>query len=57
MNVARHAGLDPETALRRATERFTRRFGVVEKALGENLGSASLEQMEELWQRAKSEVS
>ena len=57
VNVARHAGLDPETALRRTIERFTRRFSYVEKELGENLGGASLAAMEALWQQAKRDAN
>ena len=33
VNVARHAGLDAETALRAAIDRFTSRFGFVENVI------------------------
>ncbi|MXQ10901.1 nucleoside triphosphate pyrophosphohydrolase [Microvirga makkahensis] len=55
-NLARHFGIDPETALRRTNAKFERRFGAVEQALeeqGRRLNDASLEEMEELWVRAK----
>ncbi|MDF2811047.1 MAG: nucleoside triphosphate pyrophosphohydrolase [Microvirga sp.] len=55
-NLARHYGIDPETALRRTNAKFERRFGAVEKALaleGRTLNDASLEAMEELWVAAK----
>ena len=55
-NLARKAGLDPETALLGCNRKFERRFRFIEKQLScQNrlLGDASLEQMEELWQKAK----
>ncbi|KLK92219.1 nucleoside triphosphate hydrolase [Microvirga vignae] len=55
-NLARHFGIDPETALRRTNGKFERRFGAIEEALqnqGRGLRDASLEEMEELWVRAK----
>jgi len=55
-NLARHFGIDPETALRRTNTKFERRFGAVEEALkqqGRQLSEASLEEMEELWVLAK----
>jgi len=55
-NLARHFGIDPETALRRTNTKFERRFGAVEEALkqqGRQLSEASLEEMEELWVQAK----
>ena len=52
-NLARHLKVDPEVALRRTNAKFTRRFQFVEKALGEKVGRASLDEMEALWQEAK----
>lgn len=55
-NLARHYGIDPETALRRTNAKFERRFGAVERALGrkqKSLEAASLDEMEELWVEAK----
>lgn len=56
-NLSRHLNVDPEAALRRANEKFSRRFRHIEKRLGEagRLGEASLEEMEALWIEAKSE--
>jgi MazG family protein len=52
VNVARKQGLDPELALRRTIGKFRRRFGAIEAALGERLGSASLEELERHWEAA-----
>ncbi|MGO4386131.1 nucleoside triphosphate pyrophosphohydrolase [Microvirga sp. 2YAF29] len=55
-NLARHYGIDPESALRRTNAKFERRFGSVEQALmrqGRDLNEASLDEMEELWVQAK----
>jgi ATP diphosphatase len=56
-NLARHLDVDPEAALRGTNEKFTRRFAAVEDALhrqGLSPQEASLDQMETLWQAAKS---
>jgi ATP diphosphatase len=56
VNLARHLGVDGETALRRANKKFERRFRAIETALrvaGRDLEDASLDEMEVLWQRAK----
>jgi MazG family protein len=55
-NLARHLKVDPETALRGANDKFTRRFKKIEdglQVLGKTLGGASLEEMEDLWNEAK----
>ncbi|MEM7200838.1 MAG: nucleoside triphosphate pyrophosphohydrolase [Planctomycetota bacterium] len=52
-NLARHAGLEPETALRAAVAKFRRRFEFVETQLGDRFPEADLEEMEALWERAK----
>jgi ATP diphosphatase len=55
-NLARHLNLDPEQALRGANAKFVSRFGQIETALaaaGRTPADASLDEMEELWQRAK----
>jgi ATP diphosphatase len=55
-NLARHLGIDPETALRSTNTKFVRRFGEIEKALAaqnRTLREASLEEMEVFWQAAK----
>ncbi len=52
-NLSRHLDIDPEAALRRANEKFRRRFKHIEESLGDRLGAASLEEMEALWVEAK----
>jgi MazG family protein len=57
VNLARHLKLDPERELRMATRRFRERFHHIERRLAERGSSphqASLEEMEALWQEAKS---
>lgn len=59
-NLSRKLGIEPEAALRRANDKFTRRFDVVERAFiarGESLQGATLQQMEDEWQRAKAKTS
>lgn len=56
-NLARHLDVDPEKALRRTNDKFRKRFSHIEKSLeSENRkpAEASLEEMEALWQQAKS---
>ena len=57
VNLARHLEIDPESALRRTNGKFETRFRIIERLLAEELGhgpeAASLEQMEERWQRSK----
>jgi tetrapyrrole methylase family protein/MazG family protein len=55
-NVSRLLGLNPEIALRRASDKFMRRFSKLEKRLqarGEELGRASLEEMDKIWDEIK----
>jgi ATP diphosphatase len=55
-NLARHAGIDPETALRDGTAKFERRFATMAvhlKAAGGELGRSDLAAMEAAWQAAK----
>ncbi|MGX9353854.1 nucleoside triphosphate pyrophosphohydrolase [Roseobacteraceae bacterium S113] len=55
-NLARHLGVDPEAALRRTNQKFTRRFGAIEAALaakGKRPEDSSLEEMDALWDAAK----
>ena len=59
VNVARFLGLEPESALRRTNDKFRRRFSWLEARLaerGKKPAEATLEEMEQLWQRAKSEA-
>jgi len=56
-NLSRKLGVEPEAALRRASEKFSTRFGQMEAALaarGVSLPDASLDEMEAEWQKAKS---
>ena len=56
-NLARHLKIDAETALKRATKKFERRFRYIEDNLhdrGKDFKDVGLEEMEELWLRAKS---
>ena len=55
-NIARKAGVDPETALLGCNRKFETRFRFIETELGKQdrtLEDASLEEMEALWQDAK----
>jgi tetrapyrrole methylase family protein / MazG family protein len=51
VNLARHLDVDPEVALRRSNERFSRRFRAMESE--GPLGGLSLTEMDERWERAK----
>lgn len=55
-NLSRKLGIEPEAALRRANEKFTKRFDALERAFasrGQLLSDATLEEMEAEWQRVK----
>lgn len=55
-NLARKLGLNPETTLQAANQKFTRRFEFVEKALaaqGQAPADATLAAMEAAWREAK----
>lgn len=59
VNVARYLDVDPEMALREATEKFIARFQYIEKAAaqkGQDLHQMSLEEMDELWNAAKKKL-
>lgn len=59
-NIARHLGIDPETALRRTNRKFERRFRAMETALqaeNRDIGEADLAELERLWQSAKRAAS
>ena len=58
VNLARHAGLDPESALRQGNAKFERRFRRIEEMLtedGRNPEQSSLEEMDRLWDAVKAE--
>ena len=55
-NLSRKLGIEPEAALRRANAKFTKRFDAMERAFrsrGQALSDATLNEMEEEWQRVK----
>jgi MazG family protein len=55
-NLSRKLGVEPESALRRATEKFTARFETMEQRLadrGQTLSETTLQDMEQEWQRVK----
>jgi MazG family protein len=55
-NLARKLGIDPESALRKANEKFTRRFDALEHRLhahGRSVHDATLEEMEAEWAAIK----
>jgi len=52
-NLARKLEVEPETALRRATAKFERRFRQVEKSAAERGIGRDLEALEELWLEVK----
>ena len=57
-NLARHAGADPEAALRSANAKFERRFRHIERRLaaeGRRPEGATLKEMDALWDEAKAE--
>ena len=56
-NLARHVDADPEAALRSTNAKFERRLAYIESSLaaaGRSLQEASLEEMDALWNEAKS---
>ncbi|MDX2482281.1 MAG: nucleoside triphosphate pyrophosphohydrolase [Pseudodonghicola sp.] len=55
-NLGRHLGIEPETALRKANAKFTRRFTAVETALaeaGKRPEDSDLAEMDALWDAVK----
>jgi MazG family protein len=56
-NLSRQLGIEPETALRKANDKFTRRFGLMEGAIersGRKMNDLDLSELEHHWQQAKS---
>ncbi len=57
-NLARHLQVDPEAALRQASQKFIRRFARIEDWLaetGKTPTDSDLAEMDDLWNRAKAE--
>jgi MazG family protein len=55
-NLARKLGLDPESVLREANDKFTRRFNSVEARLareGRSVHASSLDELERAWEAVK----
>lgn len=55
-NLSRRLGVEPESALRKANQKFTTRFQEVERRLaaaGRSVHDASLEEMEAIWESVK----
>jgi ATP diphosphatase len=55
-NVARHLAIDPETALRAANDKFSRRFAAVESTLaarGKMPEQSNLQEMDAIWNDVK----
>jgi nucleoside triphosphate diphosphatase len=55
-NLSRKLGIEPETALRKANDKFTNRFNQVERTFnesGRSLENATLDEMEVEWERVK----
>ena len=58
VNLARHVDVDAETALKKATEKFERRFRYIEndvRSTGREPKETGLEEMERLWSKAKAQ--
>jgi len=56
-NLSRKLGIEPETALRKANDKFTRRFSDMERSIaasGRAMNTMPLDDLEAEWQRAKS---
>ena len=56
-NIARHLKVEPEAALKLTNRKFRRRFGFIERKLqelGQAFDATTLDEMETLWQEAKS---
>ena len=57
-NLSRKLGVEPETALRKANDKFTRRFESMEQAIaasGRSIRDMTIEELERQWQQAKSQ--
>ena len=58
VNLARHIGVDAESALRAATAKFAKRFRAVEarvKAAGKEKKAMSLSELDAVWDAVKAE--
>jgi tetrapyrrole methylase family protein/MazG family protein len=60
VNLSRALGIDAETAMRQANEKFYKRFSFMEQraaADGRTLSDLSLDELEELWKAAKTQAA
>jgi len=58
--LSRRLGIEPETALRKADDKFTKRFGALEQAVAESgraMKDMTLDELEAEWQRLKTQPS
>lgn len=58
LNLARHLGCNPETALKNANEKFEKRFRQVEQKVAQSpktLQESSLDELEAFWKEVKKE--
>lgn len=55
VNLARHAGIDPETAIATTNHKFKQRFAYIEQHLDKPMAAASLDEMDALWEASKQE--
>jgi MazG family protein len=59
MNLARHLEVEPETALKKTNRKFRERFKFIENELkseSKDLESATLKEMDDLWNKAKAQT-
>ncbi len=59
-NLSRKLGIEPEAALRRANDKFTRRFEQMERSIaasGRAMNRMTLDELDNAWQQAKAEPS
>ena len=59
-NLSRKLGVEPETALRKANKKFTKRFTDMERTIadaGRTMAQMSLSELEAQWQLAKNKIS
>lgn len=59
VNLARKLDVEPETALKKTNRKFRRRFNFIESELkkhGKSIEESNLEEMDALWNKAKSEL-
>jgi tetrapyrrole methylase family protein/MazG family protein len=58
VNAARFEEVVPEEALQRTNNKFTKRFQFIEKKVlesGKNMNDMTLEELDQIWDQAKSE--